>query len=432
MKEILERAFELVVPGEDEIKKGKKAEEELKRRLKETGVEFVFVGSFARNTWLKGNLEIDVFILFPTNIRRDELEKRGIEVGKKVLDKYEIRYAEHPYVHGEVFGVKVEIVPCYKVKEATKTISAVDRTPFHHEWLKNKITGKENEVRLLKKFLKANGIYGAEFKVKGFSGYLCELLIVFYGSFENLVRNAVNWTRRTVIDVAKGEIKSGERFFVVDPVDPKRNVAANLSLDNLAKFVHLCREFIRSPSIEFFLEKSYEVDEKKIEEAIKIRNSEIFAVEFERPSIVEDNLYSQLEKAAKKIFEHLQREGFRPMRCHYFARDLCYLIFECEVKELSRVYKKVGPPFEEFEHVDKFLKKDRMFKPFLDDGRFWTFEIRKFTKPQEFVKDFIIKNYNALGKNVGEILKSRGFRIVDFPELMKIKDEVAKMICLNI
>ena len=100
-----------------------------------------------------------------------------------MLDSYEIRYAEHPYVHGIVKGVEVDVVPCYRLKDASRIKSAVDRTPFHHEWLKDRIKGKENEVRLLKGFLKANGLYGAEYKVRGFSGYLCELLIMFYGSF---------------------------------------------------------------------------------------------------------------------------------------------------------------------------------------------------------------------------------------------------------
>ncbi|MCS7121018.1 MAG: CCA tRNA nucleotidyltransferase [Archaeoglobaceae archaeon] len=428
MRELLRDALKLVVPEKDEVEAGEKAEKELRKRLKDVGVEFTFVGSYARKTWLKGNLEIDVFILIPTNVGREELEKLGIEVGKKVLDRYEVRYAEHPYVHGEVLGVKVDLVPCYKVESAEKILSAVDRTPFHHEWLKDKVAGKENDVRLLKKFLKANGIYGAEFKVKGFSGYLCELLIIFYGSFENLIKNASRWTRRTVIDVSKGEVRSGENFFVVDPVDPKRNVAANLSLENLAKFVHLCREFIKNPKIDFFIEKDFEVSEEKILEAMRIRNSSIFALEFERPEIFEDNLYSQLERAAKKIYEHLEREGFKPIRYHYFAEDKCYLVFECEVRELSKVYRKVGPPFEEYEHVDKFLKKDRIFKPFIDGGRWWSFEIRKFTKPQEFVEDFVTKNFSALGKNVGEFIAMKGFRIIEGPELLKIKKELAKMI----
>ena len=190
MKDILLRVLPHIVPDEEEVKRAREAEEEIRRRLEKFDVEYKFVGSYARNTWLKGNLEIDVFLLFPEDLPREELEKRGLEIGKTILDSYEIRYAEHPYVHGKVKGVEVDVVPCYKVKDPSNIKSAVDRTPFHHEWLKDRIKGKENDVRLLKRFLKVHGIYGAEYKVRGFSGYLCELLIVFYGSFENLVREA--------------------------------------------------------------------------------------------------------------------------------------------------------------------------------------------------------------------------------------------------
>ncbi|WP_290900118.1 nucleotidyltransferase domain-containing protein, partial [Ferroglobus sp.] len=193
MKEVLEEVLKEVIPSEELRRKAEKAAEELERRLKEKlkdypDLEFRFLGSFARDTWLPESLEIDAFILFPENYTEEELERIGLEIGKSVLDEFELRYAAHPYVHGKVLGVEADVVPCYKLRSAEKIKSAVDRTPFHHEWLKDRIKGKENDVRLLKRFLKASNLYGAEYKVRGFSGYLCELLIVFYGSFENLVR----------------------------------------------------------------------------------------------------------------------------------------------------------------------------------------------------------------------------------------------------
>ncbi len=418
------RVLPHIVPDEEEVKRAREAEEEIRRRLEKFDVEYKFVGSYARNTWLKGNLEIDVFLLFPEDLPRGELEKRGLEIGKTILDSYEIRYAEHPYVHGKVKGVEVDVVPCYKVKDPSNIKSAVDRTPFHHEWLKDRIKGKENDVRLLKRFLKVHGIYGAEYKVRGFSGYLCELLIVFYGSFENLVREATKWTRRTVIDVKNHEIRRGDRFFVVDPVDEKRNVAANLSLDNLAKFVHLCREFVKNPSEDFFFEREFEIprDEELFMELEK-RGTAIFAVEFNKPDIVEDNLYPQLERATKKITEFLERENFMPLRTGFFVASKCYLIFECQVKELSRIRRRMGPPFEEEKHVKRFLK-DKLYKPFLEGGRWWVYDERKFTRPEEAVKSYIEKNWQALGKNVGEEMR-KWFKIINGKDLVKV-DEIKK------
>ncbi len=419
MEEVIKKALELVVPSEEEVEKAKQAERMLRERLDRIlkdypHLEYRFLGSYARNTWLKGNLEIDVFILFPEDTPEDELERLGIEIGKAVLDDYELRYASHPYVHGRVLGVEVDVVPCYKLRSAEKIKSAVDRTPFHHDWLKDRIKGKENDVRLLKRFLKANGIYGAEYKVRGFSGYLCELLVVFYGSFLDVVRNARGWKRDTVIDVLNGRVyrRRGGGFFVVDPVDPKRNVAANLSLDNLAKFVQLCRDFVKKPSLDFFIPKEFDLDIERFEKEDRV----VVVVEFERPNVVEDNLYPQLEKACRVIFNNTKE--FQPMRFGFVADERCYLILEFGVRELSKIYKHMGPPFEDERNVERFLKKNE--RVFIEEGRFWAFRERKYVKPCKAVEEVIRRYWRGMGSDVGEKLKE-GFRVYCGKEVLNIK-----------
>lgn len=424
VNEILKKALEIVIPSEEERRKAKKAEEELKRRLnnlleKFNYIEYKFLGSYARDTWLKNNLEIDLFLLFPESVNEKEMEEIAIEIGKTIVDEYELRYAAHPYVHGKVLGVEVDVVPCYKLKRLEKIKSAVDRTPFHHEWLKDRIKGKENEVRLLKQFLKAGNLYGAEYKVRGFSGYLCELLIVFYGSFYELINNARKWSRKTVIDVSKGEVRKGKQFFVVDPVDPKRNVAANLSLDNLARFIERCRNFIEEPKIEFFVKTKVELPENDaIATEIESRNTAICIVEFEKPEIVEDNLYPQLERACKKIHEFLSRQKFMPLRSDYYANEKCYLMFECEIKEISRIEKRIGPPFEEENHVKTFLEKNKEYRHFIENGRYCVYVKRKHWKVEDAITDYINKNWKSLGKNVGEEI-AKGFRLFTGKNILK-------------
>ncbi len=432
IKKIIDEALKLVVPAEEERIKARKAEDELKKRLDDVlkdypGLEYRFLGSYARDTWLKGNLEIDVFILFPEETSLEDLERIGIEIGKSVVDRYEFRFASHPYVHGTVLDVEVDIVPCYKLKSAERIKSAVDRTPFHHDWLKDRIKGKENDVRLLKKFLKCAGIYGAEYKIRGFSGYLCELLIIFYGSFLNLIRNAIEWTRNTVIDVLNNRVyrKKGYGFFVVDPVDPKRNVAANLSIDNLARFVERCRRFLEDPSISFFIEREVRApDEEYIRNEIEFRRTGLYLIRFRRPKdVVEDNLYPQLEKATRRIEEFLKSHDFMPIRSHYFAdADRCYIVIETCVRELSRIRRHMGPPFEDGINVKKFLSKDRRYGHFIENGRYWTLVERKFTRPDEAI-EWVIKNeWKSLGKNVGESLRDY-YEILKGVEVLKIDDE---------
>jgi len=428
LKEVLSDALNLVVPDEEERERGRKAERTLRERLDGLiecygDISYEFVGSYARDTWLKGSLEIDVFLLFPADCSIEQLEKTGLEIGMKVVDEYELRYAAHPYVHGKVEGVEVDIVPCYRIKSASEIRTAVDRTPLHHRWLKERIKGKENEVRLLKGFLKAGGLYGAEYRVKGFSGYLCELLTVFYGSFIETVRAGREFRRDLVIDVGKRKVyrkKGNDRIFVVDPVDERRNVAANLSLDNLAKFVQRCRSFLSSPGINYFAARSVELTETELteltEELVKeLDRRYVYCLVTKRPDIVEDNLYTQLERGERKIFEHLQRLGFSPLRSMSFAdEEKCYILVEVAVRELSPVIRRMGPVFEDEKNVERFLRKceSRNQKPFIEDGRFWVYAERGVRIAGDAMKFFAEKEWRAFGKNLGECVRD-GFEILE-------------------
>ncbi len=125
----------------------------------------------------------------------------------------------------------VDLVPCYHVDSATRIQSAVDRTPFHTRYITDRINGLIDDVLLLKQFTKAGGIYGSDQMTEGFSGYLCELLILYYGGFTPLIRAAATWRPGLVIDIENHVAKKfDEPLVVIDPVDPKRNVAAAVSL----------------------------------------------------------------------------------------------------------------------------------------------------------------------------------------------------------
>ena len=411
IEDVLEKVLPEVIPEKELVDRVRRAEKALRDRLDtilpEYGdIEYRFLGSYARDTWLPESLEIDVFLLFPEHYDFEELERIGIEIGKKVVDSYEMRYAAHPYIHGVVDGVEVDVVPCYRLKSPERIKSAVDRTPFHHEWLKDRIKGKENDVRLLKRFLKAGNLYGAEFKVRGFSGYLCELLVVFYGSFENLVRSAARWRRDMVIDVENGrtEIRRGQQnLLVIDPVDRKRNVAANLSVDNLARFVERCRLFVDSPSPEFFRVARKPVEDGRLRDELEGRF--VYAVSFERPPIVEDNLYTQLERAEKRIRRILEESEFTVMRSGHYAGERCYLLFETASGELSGVVKHYGPKFESYENSMRFLRKNREYGRFFENGRYVTYRTRELRRPEQVIEHAIRTQYESMGKDVSEYIK---------------------------
>ena len=187
---------------------------------KEKGVDVAVrvEGSVAKDTWLREDPEIDVFMRLPPTIPRKSLGEISLKIARKATKgaRQIERFAEHPYLEAFVDDVRLNIVPCYDVKHG-EWLSATDRTPFHTDYVKKRLNeGLRGEVRLLKKFLKGVGAYGAEIKTGGFSGYLCELLIVHYKSFTATLQAFARYTQRVAIDI-EGSCTSREkelnRFF---------------------------------------------------------------------------------------------------------------------------------------------------------------------------------------------------------------------------
>ena len=181
-----------------------------------------------------------------------ELETEGLALARSIAasftDQFHEKYAEHPYINATIDDVDVDLVPCYNVDSATRIQSAVDRTPFHTRYITDKINGLIDDVLLLKQFTKAGGIYGSDQMTEGFSGYLCELLVLHYGGFTPLIQAAASWRPGIVIDIENHAAKKFEEpLVVIDPVDPKRNVAAAVSLDRMAGFVELARGYEEKP-----------------------------------------------------------------------------------------------------------------------------------------------------------------------------------------
>ena len=171
-----------------------------------------------------------------------------------MAQEHEEKYAEHPYVHAIIEGFDVDLVPCYLLENTSCLKSAVDRTPFHSRYILERIKGMEDQVLLLKQFMKGVGVYGSELKVGGFSGYLSELLVLHYGSFMGTLEGTSRWRPGEIIDLeGGGALSHDEPMVVVDPVDPRRNVAAALTLDKMLQFAASARCFRKGPSLDFFL-----------------------------------------------------------------------------------------------------------------------------------------------------------------------------------
>ena len=203
--------LDIIKPDTDEINQIEKISSKLIKsinkicREENLNAEAVQVGSVAKKTFLKGKSDIDIFISFPLSTDMNVLKEKGLEIAYKINEEYngecDEHYASHPYLTCIIEGYEIDFVPCYKIDDAKDMKSAVDRTILHTRYIKSHIKEEQiDEILLLKRFMDCVGVYGSEFKVGGFAGYLCEILILKYGNFENLIDEVSNWRYGTVID----------------------------------------------------------------------------------------------------------------------------------------------------------------------------------------------------------------------------------------
>jgi len=349
------------------------------------------------------------------------MEKIGVEIGKSVIKKlggkYRIEYAEHPYVCGYIKKMHMDIVPCFEIDSTEHLKSAVDRTPFHVRYIEKKLPIElANEVRMLKQFCKAQGIYGADAKTEGFSGYVCELLTIKYGSFLNVMEAIAGWRAGFVIDIEeiykKEEYEGvrkrfkGQPLIVIDPTDANRNTAAAVSPRSFQILRSAAKRFLDSPSEKmFFPTKKKPLKLSELKKMQKTRETELIVIKFRPSAVVPDILWPQLRRFAQRLESILKENEFIVLRKDVYTneKDLASVLLEMETNLLPPVRKHIGPSIFDESGSKNFIKKYKSLTingPFVE-GEFWVIELkRKFRTAQDKLKD-------SLNDSL-EILKAKG------------------------
>lgn len=383
----------------------------ISRTLEKQGVnaKITLQGSVAHDTWLSGERDIDVFVLFPTQWSIEELKTRGFEIlleAAKEIGKYEIRYAEHPYVRVFYKGVEADLVPAFDVENSDQIRTAVDRTPLHTRFINQNLSPKlKDDVRLLKKFLKGIGVYGAEIKTKGFSGYLAELLIIVYRGFRNVLFEASRWKHPVYINTlgSRADTRNIFRFlkrkypdsvmYVPDPIDPLRNVAAAVSVRSLAIFSVASKCYLEYPSKGYFFpQKNINMD-KTVRDAVEENRCIIVITIQITEELPPDILWGELQRIADRATKVLRNHDFEvidKVACSDEKRKAVILVEvdECE-KQRPRVY--TGPEYWSGNRTLSFIKAHLLrnsWGPWIDDqGRLISLGPRKFTSAIEVLRN---------------------------------------------
>nr|MDO8134360.1 CCA tRNA nucleotidyltransferase [Candidatus Njordarchaeum guaymaensis] len=370
-------------------------------------------GSIAHETWVSGERDIDIFILLSPKYPLNDLKRIGLELGKAASHgKWRERYAEHPFIEATVDSYRVDIVPCYKISTHSERVTSVDRTPLHTEYLSRRLKEKDkNEVILLKAFMKGVGIYGAELKTNGFSGYLCELLTLHYGSFEEVLRNTLRWVTPQVIDIEKhySEQETPKKIFsepliVVDPIDPARNVAAAVSLDRIADLKAATRAFIANPSTKFFKPSAVKpLTTKELSDLTKNRKTDTLFVLLPCQKISPDIIWGELRRSTRALKKLLELNDFEVISHDSWSDEEkdAIIVIELASDNLPAVKVHEGPaagdPNQE-KFIEKHLHHEKTLAgPWIKDGK-WQVELKREYRNAKQLIEAKLK-----GENLGEI-----------------------------
>jgi tRNA nucleotidyltransferase (CCA-adding enzyme) len=445
IEQICAKVLQKITPSQKEKKRILQLADSIKRKVEQETVKAGFdatvriEGSIAKDTWLTIDPDIDIFIQMPQETPREIFKTKILELAKKATKnaKHVERFAEHPYLEAILDSTRVNIVPCYKAKLG-EWKSATDRTPYHTDYVKKHLSPElRNEVRLLKKFMKGISVYGAEIKVGGFSGYLCELLILHYRTFIKTLQAFANYKKKLIIDLENYyrnrereiELLFKEPLIIIDPIDQSRNVASAVRSQCLHMFIASSRVFLEKPSLKFFFPSETKIINKnEVTKIINNRGTTLVFIKFGEIKTVPDVLWGQLYKSQRSLRKMLEQYDFKVFKEAVFSneKDLNIFIFEVESRYLAPTKKHDGPPLEKAAECENFLKThlnspNTVYGPFIDSGRWMVWVKRKYTDIVGLLQEKLKNGGRSIGvaESISETLR-RNFEILVNQEILPV------------
>lgn len=354
-------------------------------------------GSAAKGTWLKGSNDIDIYIKFD-NTKKDISKILKKEL-KKNFKNIETLHGSRDYFQFKSNGYMIEVIPILDIKEVKDAENITDISPFHVTWVK-KHKGVDDEIRLAKAFCKANKIYGAESYIQGFSGYVLEILTIYYGSFKKLLEGIILWKDKEVIDPEnfyKGhnvlkilnKSKTVSPLILIDPVDKNRNAAAGLNKKSFEKLRDIAASYLKNPSQEFFEEKKTTM--KVLKEKAKGKKLILFEVEPLKKK--KDVAGAKMVKCLAMMKKHFMINGFKVLEhgWEWDKKALFWFIFDKKI--LPAKTKHYGPPSTSEKRMEGFKKKWKKEKILSEKGIAYVIVDREYRLPEDFSKTLLKEDF---------------------------------------
>ena len=401
MKNILMQAKRLAIPTKIKNEKlnnvantaMKLVSKEITKHTEITSIHYG--GSYAKGTWTSEKPDIDIFVKFKKSTSEKKFKSISKKIGFNALKKFKpyTRYSEHPFVEAVIKNIKINIVPCYDVK-AGEWKSAADRSTFHTEFILENLSGPlKDDVRILKYFMSVNGIYGAEIAKQGFSGYVAEVLVYYFGSFTNVLKEIAKLKNDNAI--GKPRKKFDSTIIIIDPVDSNRNLGAAISTENVGKFILLSRAFINNPSIQFFRNQRKKLSSKNI-----LNN--MLVLKFQYKKSPDDTIAGQIRRAVNSLSSQMEIAGFKILRNSSLTleKNQAVLLFLMDSLTISENQIHDGPNVFEENFSRKFVSINRKKSRIMwvgNNAKIMALQKRSHTNAKLFLNDLIQNHLNKSG-----------------------------------
>jgi tRNA nucleotidyltransferase (CCA-adding enzyme) len=397
-KNILKEILERTKPSEEDLKNIKKNVDsfckDINEKLKKSKIDAeIFVGgSFAKGTVIKkGKYDVDVFIRYNKKYKNEELssltarilgQSKNISVIHGSRDYFRISYGDNFFI---------ELIPVRKINSPKEYENITDLSYLHVKYINKKIKQKNilDEIKIAKAFCYANGCYGAESYIHGFSGYSLELLVYYYKGFEKFINTMIKVGKeKLIIDIEKqfknkkdvlmdlNSSKLNSPIILIDPTYKQRNVLAALSQETFEKFQKSCREFLKNPSTKHFEIKKIDIEKLKQESTKKGKEFIQIQAATSKPEgdVAGSKLlkfYNYLEKQLSRFFI-ISNKGFE----YNEGKSARYFFVAEKKKEI--IYS--GPYTEDKENCAKFMGEHK--EVYEKQGRLYSKEKVQFNLKQ--------------------------------------------------
>jgi len=402
---ILKQVLKQIKPPELELKEISKILKKNLKKVKENtwhnriNADIFVGGSFAKGTVIKKDrYDIDVFIRFDKKYKNTLLS----EIAEKLLQGIRTQriHGSRDYFRTRVSeNLFIEFVPVRRIKNPKEAENVTDLSYFHVNYIKKKIRSEKmlDEIRLAKAFCYANGAYGAESYIQGFSGYGLELLIYHYKSFIKFIKEMAkvkaNSENKIIIDIEKhykkrshvllniNAAKLQSPIILVDPTYKQRNVLAALSLETFEKFQQRCKDFLRKPDAEFFEPKGINLN--KIKNDANKRGYEFILFEIRTNRQAGDIAGSKLLKFYRHLCKEIERFFDIKAKGLEYDKDKTARIFIVAEEKPFIIIR--GPLITQKKHTKRFRNIHR--KIFVKDGRLYA-KLQVKTTLEKFIKEW--------------------------------------------